>query len=124
MDLPFGVLGIYTAFAAWIIILIRDLKRGSYGTFILFGIALMLFLNLRYFIEGNPAAITFFIDIYDVFDNLVYQTLKVPQHWPAAQITPAPSGASDTLITPLGVSPFTIGFLTAVTSETPCSPYT
>ena len=70
MDLPFGVLGIYVAFAAWIIILIRDLKRGSYGAFILFGIALMLILNLRYFIEGNPSAIAFFIGIYDVFDNL------------------------------------------------------
>ena len=46
------------------------LRRGKYRAFIVFGIGLLLFLNLRYFIEGAPRSIAFFIGIYDVLDNL------------------------------------------------------
>ncbi len=44
------------------------LSRGR--AFLGWGIVILLFLNVRYFIEGPPAAIAFFIGIYDVFDNL------------------------------------------------------
>ena len=70
MDLPIGVLTIYAALAAWVAVLLRGVKSGNYGPFLLFGITLMLVLNIRYFIEGSPAAIAFFISIYDVLDNL------------------------------------------------------
>ena len=35
-----------------------------------FGLVLLLFLNIRYLIEGAPAGIAFFISLYDFFDNL------------------------------------------------------
>ena len=35
-----------------------------------FGLGLLLFLNVRYLIEGAPAGIAFFISLYDFFDNL------------------------------------------------------
>ena len=44
--------------------------RGRYTAFLLWGIALLLVLNVRYVIEGAPDAIAFFIGIYDVLDNL------------------------------------------------------
>ena len=44
--------------------------RAQRGAFLGFGIAFLLVLNIRYFIEGAPAAISFFIGIYDVLDNL------------------------------------------------------
>ncbi|MEH6478224.1 MAG: hypothetical protein V7727_21195 [Sneathiella sp.] len=70
MALPFGAIAIYVALAAWALILIRDLKRASFGPFVWVGIALLLVLNIRHFIEGAPDAIAFFIGIYDVLDNL------------------------------------------------------
>ena len=46
------------------------LKRKNYWPFLGFGMLLLIVLNVRYFIEGPPAAIAFFVGIYDVFDNL------------------------------------------------------
>ncbi|MGF1468630.1 MAG: DUF2306 domain-containing protein [Sandaracinaceae bacterium] len=70
MDLPLGVLAVYGALAVWAGLLVDALRRRSYALFLGFGIALLLVLNVRYFIEGAPASIAFFIGIYDVLDNL------------------------------------------------------
>ena len=70
MDLPLDVLTVYGALVVWLIVLIRDLKRSSFGPSLLFGIAFLLVLNVRYLIEGAPASIAFFVGIYDVLDNL------------------------------------------------------
>ena len=68
--ISYGVLTIYAALAIWAGLLARGLIRQRYGLFILWGIALLLVLNVRYLIEGAPDAIAFFIGIYDVLDNL------------------------------------------------------
>ena len=69
MDLPFGVLAVYGALVVWLVLLVLGLRRRSFGPFLVFGIALLLVLNVRYLIEGAPASIAFFIGIYDVLDN-------------------------------------------------------
>lgn len=88
MALPFGVLAIYAALVIWVGILLRDLRRGSFTLFFAFGIALLLYLNIRYFIEGAPDAIAFFIGIYDVLDNL-----GVSASDGAAALAPCPDNA-------------------------------
>ena len=70
MDLPFGVLAVYGALVFWSVLLLLGFRRWSFGPFLIFGIALLLVLNVRYLIEGAPASIAFFIGIYDVLDNL------------------------------------------------------
>lgn len=70
MDLPFGVLAVYGALVVWSVLLLLGFRRWSFGPFLIFGIALLLVLNVRYLIEGAPASIAFFIGIYDVLDNL------------------------------------------------------
>ncbi len=70
MELPIGVLTVYAALVVWIILLIRGVKQHTYSTFLNFGVLFLLALNVRYFIEGAPDAIAFFIGIYDVLDNL------------------------------------------------------
>lgn len=70
MTLPIGVIAVYVALAAWLVLLVLGLRRRRYGWFIGFGIALMLVLNVRYLVEGAPAGIAFFIGIYDVLNNL------------------------------------------------------
>ena len=69
MELPIGVLGIYGALVIWVGLLADALRRRSYGWFFGFGIALLLVLNIRYFVEGVPDSIAFFIGIYDFLDN-------------------------------------------------------
>jgi len=69
MDLPLGVLAIYGALVVWLALLIRGIKRRSFAPFLVFGIALLLALNVRYLIDGVPDSIAFFIGIYDVLDN-------------------------------------------------------
>ena len=68
--ISYGVLTIYAALAVWAGLLVRGLKNQRYGLFILWGVVLLLVLNVRYLIEGAPDAIAFFIGIYDVLDNL------------------------------------------------------
>ena len=68
--ISYGVLTIYAALAVWAGLLVRGFMRGRYSWFLLWGIGLLLVLNIRYIIEGAPDAIAFFIGIYDVLDNL------------------------------------------------------
>ena len=70
MTIAYDVLVFYAGLTVWVALLIWGWKRSSYQPFLGMGILLLLALNVRYFIEGPPAAIAFFIGIYDVFDNL------------------------------------------------------
>lgn len=70
MELAWGVLGVYAALVIWLGLLIYGVKSGSYKLFLGFGIALLLYLNLRYLVEGAVDSIAFFIGIYDVPINL------------------------------------------------------
>ncbi len=69
MDLPLGVLVFYGALVVWSALLIFGMKRRSFVPFLVFGIALLLALNVRYLIDGAADSIAFFIGIYDVLDN-------------------------------------------------------
>ena len=88
MNLPWGVLAVYAGLAIWFVLLVVGVRRRNYGSFLWFGIALLLMLNVRYFIEGAPAAIAFFVGIYDVLDNL---GLAASQG--AAALAPCPDNA-------------------------------
>lgn len=70
MALPIGVLSVYAALIVWAGLLIYGTKQRSFRSFLIFGIALMLYLNAGYFIFGAPAAIANFIGIYDVLINI------------------------------------------------------
>jgi hypothetical protein len=50
-------------------LLVQGFRTGVWRTFILFGLGLTLFLNVRYLIEGVPAGAAFFIGIYDTIVN-------------------------------------------------------
>jgi Predicted membrane protein (DUF2306) len=69
MPIPFGVIAVYCALVVWTGLLLAGLKRGAFGAFLVFGIALLVVLNARYAIERAPDSIAFFIGIYDVPDN-------------------------------------------------------
>lgn len=69
MELPVGVLVVYAALVVWLVLLAIAIRQKSYSLFFYFGLVFMLALNVRYFIEGAPDAIAFFIGIYDVLDN-------------------------------------------------------
>lgn len=68
--MPILVLTIYGAIAIWAILLVKGVRDNSYRLFFLFGIGLMLFLNVGYFINGVPASIASFVGIYDVVINI------------------------------------------------------
>ena len=68
--MPIMVLSVYAALAIWAVLLYRGLRSQSYRPFLLFGIGLMLALNIGYFINGVPASIASFIGIYDVLINV------------------------------------------------------
>jgi Predicted membrane protein (DUF2306) len=70
MNMPLGLLAFFSALVVWFGLLVMGFKRRSFGPFIVFGIVFLLVMNVRYLIEGAPAAIAFFIGIYDVLDNL------------------------------------------------------
>lgn len=70
MELALGVLAVYAALAVWAGLLVFGFAKRSFGPFIGFGLALMVVLNGRYFIDGATNSIAFFIGIYDVLDNL------------------------------------------------------
>ncbi|MEO0321641.1 MAG: DUF2306 domain-containing protein [Myxococcota bacterium] len=73
MDFPWGVIIIYAGLVTWLVLFVRALRQGgkaAWRGFAAFGIGLLLFLNVRYFVEGIPASIAFFIGIYDVLINL------------------------------------------------------
>ena len=69
MDLPIGVLAVYGALVVWLGLLIDAGRRRSFGLFLGFGVALLIVLNARYFIDGATDAIAFFIGIYDLLIN-------------------------------------------------------
>ena len=70
MPVAYDVLIFYGAIAVWATLLVRSLRTKRFWPFLLFGLAIMLVLNIGYFVKGQPDAIAFFIGIYDVFDNL------------------------------------------------------
>lgn len=70
MTIAYDVVAVYVALAVWAVLLVHGIRARSYRPFLVFGVAILLVLNVRYFIEGPPAAIAFFIGIYDVFDNI------------------------------------------------------
>ena len=47
MGLPLGVLAVYGSLAVWAGLLVYGMKRGWFVPFLLFGIALLLVLNVR-----------------------------------------------------------------------------
>lgn len=69
MPLPIGVIAFYGALVVWAGLLAAGLKTRSFGAFLGFGVALMVVLNGRYFVDGAANSIAFFIGIYDVLDN-------------------------------------------------------
>lgn len=69
MNMPFGLFAFFAALGIWSVLLGYGFKRRSFGPFVVFGVVFLLFMNVRYLIEGAPAAIAFFIGIYDVLDN-------------------------------------------------------
>jgi len=73
MALPIGVLTVYAALSVWAVLLVRGVRQRSYRGFLLFGIGLMLYLNVGYVIFGAPASIASFIGIYDVLINIGLQ---------------------------------------------------
>lgn len=68
--MPILVMTVYGALAVWALLLIMGLRRQSFRLFLLFGVGLMLFLNIGYFVNGVPASIASFIGIYDVLINV------------------------------------------------------
>lgn len=70
MTIAYDVIVLYAALLVWAALLVTGIRRRSYRPFLIVGLVLGLVLNVRYFIEGPPDAIAFFIGIYDVFDNL------------------------------------------------------
>lgn len=70
MPIAVGVIAFYAALLVWFGLLLLGLKRRSYGPFLVFGVALLVALNLRYAIDGVTPSIAFFIGIYDVLHNL------------------------------------------------------
>ena len=67
---PIGVLTVYAALIVWAGLLVQGLRAKSFDLFLWFGLGLMLFLNIGYFIFGVPASIANFIGIYDVLINI------------------------------------------------------
>ncbi len=70
MTIAYGVLAVYLALLVWAVLLVVGFRRNDFKPFLGFGVLIALALNVRYFVEGQPAAIAFFIGIYDVFDNV------------------------------------------------------
>ena len=70
MAVPFGVMSVFVGLAIWACLTAYAVLRGRFLPALLFGIALMLYLNLGYVINGPAAAIANFVGIYDVLINL------------------------------------------------------
>ena len=70
--MPISVLGFYAALVLWGVLIVRGLSRPreEWSLVAATGLVLLLFLNVRYLIEGAPAGIAFFVSLYDLFDNL------------------------------------------------------
>ncbi|MEM9037053.1 MAG: DUF2306 domain-containing protein [Actinomycetota bacterium] len=70
MSIPGEVLATYLALAVWVVSLVVGFRRGSFRSFFLIGIGIMLVLNVRYLISGPEIGISNFVALYDLFDNL------------------------------------------------------
>lgn len=70
MPVAYEVLGFYVALVVWLVLLGLAIKNRSFGKFLGFGVAILLFLNIRYLTTGSANGIANFIGIYDVFDNI------------------------------------------------------
>ena len=68
--MPIATLAIYVALFVWAGLLANGARGGSWRPFLLFGVAILLFLNIGYFVNGAPHAIASFVSIYDLLDNL------------------------------------------------------
>lgn len=68
--MPLSVLTVYAFLAIWAGLFVRSLTTKSFRIFLLFGIGLMLWLNIGYLVNGVPASIAAFIGIYDVLINI------------------------------------------------------
>ncbi|MEL6984573.1 MAG: hypothetical protein AAFO29_19250, partial [Actinomycetota bacterium] len=68
--MAYDVLVFYAALAVWAGLLVLGFRRRRFGPFLWLGLGLLVVLNGRYFLEGPPDAIAFFVGIYDVFDNI------------------------------------------------------
>lgn len=88
MMLPVGVLTIYAALAVWAALLLRGFQKRAFRLPIIFGVALMLWLNAGYLINGVPASIAAFVGIYDVLINVGLTSAS-----DAAAVTTCPGNA-------------------------------
>ncbi|MEX0339620.1 MAG: hypothetical protein AB3N11_11335, partial [Arenibacterium sp.] len=70
MALPLGVISVFAALIVWSALAVYGVVRRKFLPAILFGVALMLALNIGYVINGPVASIANFIGIYDVLINL------------------------------------------------------
>ena len=68
--MPLNVLVIYAALAVWLLVFAYDLRRRQFSPSIYFGVGLMLYLNIGYFLAGASASIANFVAIYDVLINV------------------------------------------------------
>ncbi len=68
--MPYDLIVCYVLLAAWTIVFIQGVRTKNLKPTLIFGLVLAVGLNVRYFIEGPPAAIAFFVGIYDAFDNV------------------------------------------------------
>ncbi|MEX0279958.1 MAG: hypothetical protein AB3N13_02075 [Arenibacterium sp.] len=70
MAFPLGVMSVFAALIIWSALAVYGVLRGKFIPAILFGVALMLALNIGYVVNGPVASIANFIGIYDVLINL------------------------------------------------------
>jgi hypothetical protein len=70
MPFPLGVATVFAGLLIWVLLLIRGLQTGRYRGALYCGIALMLFMNIGYVLNGVPESIASFIGIYDVLINV------------------------------------------------------
>lgn len=85
--MPLLVLAFYGALVVWAVMLVAAFRQSSWRWFLGFGVALMLFLNIGYFVQGQPDSIAYFISLYDVLDNLGVSSDTAAADLPAALAT-------------------------------------
>lgn len=84
MKIAYDVLVVYAAIAIWLGLLVRAWRTKSFRAFLGFGLLIAVALNIRYLIEGSDAGISYFVSIYDTFDNI---GLTRGEELPAAMAT-------------------------------------
>ena len=51
-DLPMDVVAMYAGVVIWLVLLANDWRRQSFGVSLVFSLVLLVFLNLRYLLDG------------------------------------------------------------------------